>query len=107
MGEINGGRVLARQLKADGIDTIFGVVAGPMIEVMAGAQAEGLRVVNCRHEVSAGFAASAYGWIKKQPGVLVVGSGPALTNAITPLYVATSSGMPLVVLGGSAASFQR
>ncbi|MEX0782590.1 MAG: thiamine pyrophosphate-binding protein [Dehalococcoidia bacterium] len=107
MGEINGGQLLARQLKADGIDTVFGVVAGPMIEVMAGAQAEGLRVVNCRHEVSAGFAASAYGWIKRQPGVLVVGSGPALTNAITPLYVATSSGMPLVVLGGSAAAFQR
>jgi thiamine pyrophosphate-dependent acetolactate synthase large subunit-like protein len=107
MSEVNGGRIVARQLKAAGIDTIFGVVAGPMIEVMAGAQAEGLRVVNCRHEVSAGFAASAYGWIKKQPGVMVVGSGPALTNAVTPLYVATSSGMPLVCLGGSAASFQR
>lgn len=107
MGEINGGQLLARQLKASGIDTIFGVVAGPMIEVMAGAQAEGLRVVNCRHEVSAGFAASAYGWIKQQPGVLVVGSGPALTNAVTPLYVATQSGMPLLVLGGSSASSQR
>lgn len=107
MAEINGGQLLARQLKAAGIETIFGVVAGPMIEVMAGAQAEGIRVVNCRHEVSAGFAASAYGWITKQPGVLVVGSGPALTNAVTPLYVATQSGMPLLVLGGSNAAFQR
>ncbi|MCC7363242.1 MAG: thiamine pyrophosphate-binding protein [Dehalococcoidia bacterium] len=107
MGELNGGQVIAKQLKAARIDTIFGVVAGPMIEVMAAAQVEGIRVVNCRHEVSAGFAASAYGWIKKQPGVMVVGSGPALTNAVTPLYVATASGMPLVCLGGSAASFQR
>ena len=36
MAEINGGQVVARQLKQAGIDTAFGVVAGPMIEVMAG-----------------------------------------------------------------------
>ena len=101
-GSIDGGRIAARQLRAAGIDTVFGVVAGPMIQVFAGAQAEGLRVVGCRHEESAGFMASAWGYQKKKPGVLVVGSGPALTNALTPLYVATASAMPLVVLGGSA-----
>jgi len=102
MAEIDGGRVAARQLKRAGIDTVFGVVAGPMIEVLAGAQAEGLRVIGCRHEMNGGCAASAWGYQKKLPGVLVVGSGPAATNAITPLYVATESAMPLVVLGGSA-----
>ncbi|MBN9493121.1 hypothetical protein J0H33_07225 [bacterium] len=59
MGELNGGQLAARQLKLAGIDTAFGVVAGPMIEVMAGMQAEGIRVVNCRHEESAAFMASA------------------------------------------------
>ena len=49
MVEVNGGQIVARQLKRAGIDTAFGVVAGPMIEVMAGMQAEGIRVVNCRH----------------------------------------------------------
>ncbi len=101
MAEINGGRLAARQLKQAGIDTAFGVVAGPMIEVMAGMQAEGIRVVNCRHEESACFAASAWGYIKKKPGVVVAGSGPGMINAITGLHVATESGMPLVVLGGS------
>ena len=61
MAEIDGGRIAARQLKAAGVDTIFGVVAGPMIEVFAGAQAEGLRVVGCRHEENAAFMASAWG----------------------------------------------
>jgi thiamine pyrophosphate-dependent acetolactate synthase large subunit-like protein len=101
MSDRNGGQLAARQLKAAGIDTIFGVVAGPMIEVLSGAVEEGIRVVNCRHEVSAGFAASAWGWVKRKPGVCVVGSGPALTNAVTPMHVATESAMPLVVLGGS------
>jgi 2-hydroxyacyl-CoA lyase 1 len=101
MPEINGGRLAAKQLKAAGIDTAFGVVAGPMIEVMAGMQAEGIQVVNCRHEESACFAASAWGYLKKKPGVIIAGSGPGMINTVTGLHVATESGMPLVVLGGS------
>src|SRR5215475_10393659 len=100
--EIDGGRLAARQLRAAGIDTLFGVVAGPMIQVFAGAQAEGLRVVGCRHEENAAFMASAWGYQKRLPGVVVVGSGPGMTNTVTALHVATESGMPLVVLGGSA-----
>jgi thiamine pyrophosphate-dependent acetolactate synthase large subunit-like protein len=107
MSEIHGGRIAARQLKAAGVDTIFGVVAGPMIEVFAGAQSEGLRVVGCRHEENAAFMASAWGYLKRKPGVIVAGSGPGMTNTVTPMHVATASGMPLVVLGGSAFSNTR
>jgi thiamine pyrophosphate-dependent acetolactate synthase large subunit-like protein len=102
MADIHGGQIAARQLRAAGIDTVFGVVAGPMIELFAGSQEAGLRVVGCRHEINGGFMAQAWGYQKKKPGVMIVGSGPAATNAITPLYVATASALPLVVLGGSA-----
>jgi thiamine pyrophosphate-dependent acetolactate synthase large subunit-like protein len=102
MAEIHGGQIAARQLRATGIDTVFGVVAGPMIELFAGGQEAGLQVVGCRHEINGGFMAQAWGYQKGKAGVLIVGSGPALTNAITPLYVATASALPLVVLGGSA-----
>jgi 2-hydroxyacyl-CoA lyase 1 len=107
MTERNGGQLAARQLKAAGIGAVFGVVAGPMIEILSGAVEEGLTVVNCRHEVSAGLMASAYGWVKRKPGVCVVGSGPGMTNAVTPMHVATESAMPLVVLGGSAYGIRR
>jgi 2-hydroxyacyl-CoA lyase 1 len=102
LAQIDGGRIAARQLRAAGIDTVFGVVAGPMIELFAGAQAEGLRVVGCRHEENAAFMASSWGWLRRRPGVVIVGSGPGMSNAVTPMYVATASGMPLVVLGGSS-----
>ena len=102
MAEIDGGRIAARQLKAAGVDTVFGVVAGPMIELFAGAQAEGLRVVGCRHEENAAFMASAWGYVSRKPGVVIAGSGPGMTNTVTSMHVATASGMPLVVLGGSA-----
>jgi 2-hydroxyacyl-CoA lyase 1 len=101
MAEVNGGQIVAEQLKRAGIDTAFGVVAGPMIEVMAGMEAAGITVVNCRHEESACFAASAWGYITKKPGIVVAGSGPGMINTVTGLHVATESAMPLVVLGGS------
>jgi thiamine pyrophosphate-dependent acetolactate synthase large subunit-like protein len=101
MAEINGGRLIARQLRASGVDRIFTVAAGPMVETLIGAVEEGLEVANCRHDMDAALAASAYGYVLRKPGVVVVGSGPGTTNAITPLYVATESAMPLVVLGGS------
>jgi len=107
MAEIDGGRLVAKQLKAAGIDTVFGVVAGPTVELMAGAQAEGLQVVGCRHEENGAFMASAWGFVKRKPGVLVTGSGPGTTNALTPLYHATESAMPLVVLGGATHSNTR
>ena len=85
MTEINGGQITARQLVAAGIDTVFGVVAGPMIELFAGAQEAGLKVVGCRHEETASFMASAWGYVKRKPGVIIAGSGPGMTNCVTPM----------------------
>jgi len=107
MAELNGGQIIAKQLKAEGIDTVFGVLAGPMIQSLAGLQEEGIRYIGCRHEESAAFAAAAWGYQKKKPGVCIVGSGPAATNTITSLYVSTESGMPLIVLGGSVNGANR
>ncbi|MDP6606249.1 MAG: thiamine pyrophosphate-binding protein [Dehalococcoidia bacterium] len=103
MAEVTGAQLVARQLKLAGIDTIFTVLGGPMIEVLAEAQAAGIRVINCRHEMNACFAASSWGYLNGTAGVAVVASGPAMTNAVTPMYVSTASAMPLVVLGGSVA----
>lgn len=103
MAETKGATLVARQLKASGIDHIFTVLGGPMIDVLAEASAAGIRVINCRHEMNAAFAASAWGYLNQKPGVMVAASGPAMTNTVTPMYVATESAMPLIVLGGSAA----
>jgi len=52
--------------------------------------------------MNAAFAASAWGYLNQRAGVMVAASGPAMTNCVTPMYVATESAMPLVVLGGSS-----
>ena len=51
--------------------------------------------------------ASAWGFSRRLPGVVIAGSGPGMTNTVTSMHVATASGMPLVVLGGSVHGAMR
>ncbi|MBI2863022.1 MAG: thiamine pyrophosphate-binding protein [Chloroflexi bacterium] len=104
---ISGAQLTAKQLRAEGIDCIFGIPAAPTSDILVAALREGIRVVGCRHEEQAGFMAQAYGYITKKPGVLVVGSGPGMTNAITSMHVAQESCWPLVTLGGSVNAVWR
>ena len=107
MAEMTGSQILARQIACEGIDTVFCVYAGPMTEALGALAHEGVRIIGCRHEEQAGFMAQAWGYITKKPGVVIVGSGPAMSNTVTSLYVAQENGRPLVVLGGSAGGNAR
>lgn len=102
-----GADLVARQLKAWGIDTVFGVLAGPMVPVFEALAEAGVTIVGCRHEQQAAFAAQAWGYLRRLPGIVVVGSGPAMTNTLTSMYVAQMNRWPLVVLGGTVSSWER
>ena len=80
MAELNGGQITARQPLAAGVDTVLGVVGGPMIEAFAGATELGLQVINCRHEESAGFMASAWGYVNRKQTACSQSTSP---NALT------------------------
>jgi 2-hydroxyacyl-CoA lyase 1 len=107
MDELSGSEILARQLAIEHVDTVFTVYAGPMTAVLPALVRLGVRVIGCRHEEQAGFMASAWGYANKRPGVVIVGSGPAMTNTVTSLYAAEGNTWPLVVLGGSAGGSAR
>src|SRR6266568_4116745 len=107
MADISGSEILARQLALEQIDTVFAVYAGPMTNVLPALVRQGVRIIGCRHEEQAGFMASAWGYVTRRPGVVIVGSGPAMTNTVTSLYAAQGNGWPLVVLGGSAGGSAR
>ena len=73
------GQVVSGQLLAlEQIDTVFTVYAGPMTEALPALVREGVRIIGCRHEEQAGFMAQAWGYVTKRPGVVIVGSGPAM-----------------------------
>jgi len=55
-------------------------------------------------EQSAGIAAEAYGQFDGRPALLVVTSGPGVTNAVTPIAAAWTNSSPVVVISGQARS---
>jgi thiamine pyrophosphate-dependent acetolactate synthase large subunit-like protein len=105
--QVEGGHLVARQLLAEGIDTVFGVMAGPMQYAFRAGPKEGMRVISCRHEEQAAFMAQAWGYLRGTAGVVMAGSGPGMANCVPAMLVAKESALPLVVLGGSVASRER
>lgn len=53
-------------------------------------------------EQSAGIAAEAYGFSDGKPALLVITSGPGVTNAITPVAAAWTNSAPIIVISGQA-----
>ncbi len=107
MAEIEGSELVARALKAQGVDHVFTVVGGPVIEAVGCCGDLGVRPIGVRHEQAAVMMAEGYGYVAGKVGAALVASGPAVTNAITGVHVAWDNCLPVVVLGGSSSQRQR
>jgi len=99
--QVQGGRLVAQALKAEGVDAIFTLCGGHVMPVYEGCRVEGLRVVDVRHEQAAGHAAEAWGRINRSCGAAVVTAGPGVTGAITAVANSASAQTPLVLIGGA------
>ncbi len=89
-------------LKANDIDTIFGLVGIPITDLARLAQAEGMRVIGFRHEQQAGNAAAIAGYITKKPGICLTVSAPGFLNGLTALANATTNCFPMILISGSS-----
>jgi acetolactate synthase-1/2/3 large subunit len=98
---VHGGRLIAKTLAREGIDTIFTLCGGHIAAIYDGCLDEGIRVVDTRHEQTAGHAADGWARLTGKPGVVAVTAGPGLTDAVTAVATARRSGVPMVVLGGA------
>ncbi|HEX2170835.1 MAG TPA: thiamine pyrophosphate-binding protein, partial [Dehalococcoidia bacterium] len=107
MATVEGSTIVARSLKEQGVEVIFGLVGGPVIEVFGAANEYGIRNIGVRHEQAAVMMAQAYGYVGGRVGVALLASGPAVTNGLTGIHVAWDNCWPLVVLGGSSSLRQR
>ena len=57
---VSGGHLVAKALKAEGVDTIFTLCGGHIIDIYDGCIDEGIRIVDVRHEQTAAHAADGY-----------------------------------------------
>ncbi len=89
-------------LKANDIDTIFGLVGIPITDLARLAQAEGMRFIGFRHEQHAGNAAAIAGYMTKKPGICMTVSAPGFLNGLTALANATTNCFPMILISGSS-----
>ena len=99
---LHGGRLIARRLKAHGVSTLFTLSGGHLFSIYDGCRAEGIALVDVRHESAAAFAAEGWAKVTREPGVCALTAGPGVTNGMSALGSAQQSHSPMLVLGGRA-----
>ena len=102
MPELTGNEIIARCLKAQGVKDLFFLMGGPMLDAESACIAEGIRMIDTRHEQGAAYMAQAYSRVTQGPGVCMAASGPATLNLATGLANALIDCCPVVALGGSS-----
>lgn len=105
MAKLSGNELVVRALKDEGVDTVFYLTGGPMVDVAAGC-IDAFHAVDVRHEQAAAMAAHSYSRVLGRPGVCFAASGPGATNLITGVGNAYLDAVPVVALGGSSAVAQ-
>ena len=104
---VSGGHLVARALRSEGVDTIFTLCGGHIIDIYDGCIDEGIKVVDVRHEQVAAHAADGYARQTGRLGCVVTTAGPGCTNAVTGIATAFRSESPVLHIGGQAAQTQH
>src|SRR5436305_111417 len=102
MGSLTGSELRARSVTSQGMDTLFFLMGGPMLETESACIKLGVRAVDTRHEQAAAMMAHAYGRVTRRPGVCMGCSGPGTTNLVTGVANAFVDAAPLIAVGGSS-----
>ena len=99
----NGAEALVAGLLALGIDTVFGYPGGAVLPLYDALHAEPrLRHVLVRHEQAAVHAAEGYARSTGRLGVVIVTSGPGMSNTVTGLLDARCDSIPVLCISGQS-----
>ena len=104
---VDAGRLVAKTLRSHGVEVVFALCGDHTNAIFEGCASEGVRIVDARDERGAAWMACGYALSTGRTGVVLVTGGPGLTNAVTALADANTSGVPLVCITGGVGLSQR
>ncbi len=103
--ELTGAEIFVRCLKDEGVEHVFGYPGGAALHIYdALYKQEDVKHILVRHEQGATHAADGYARATGKPGVVLVTSGPGVTNTVTGIATAYMDSIPLVVFSGQVAT---
>jgi 2-hydroxyacyl-CoA lyase 1 len=102
MATVNGATLMARSLKQQGVDYMFGIVGFPVVPIAMAAQKEGITFIGMRNEQAASYATQAAGYLLGRPQACLVVSGPGVIHALSGLANAQQNNWPMILIGGAS-----
>src|ERR1700690_2939257 len=107
MAEIKGADLLAKSLKEQGVEYMFGVVGFPVGPIADAAQKVGLPYIGMRNEQAASYAAGAVGFLTGRPGSCIVVTGPGVIHGLSGLANAPQNCWPMILIGGASETYRN
>lgn len=107
MAKVDGATLVARSLKQQGVNFMFGVVGFPVQPIAAAAQTAGITYIGMRNEQSASYAAQAVGYLTGRPGACLTVSGPGVVHGLAGLANAQQNCWPMIMIGGASPTYQN
>ena len=103
--ELTGADIFVRCLADEGVEHVFGYPGGAALHIYdALYKQDKVKHILVRHEQGAAHAADGYARATGRPGVVLVTSGPGVTNTVTGIATAYMDSIPLVVFSGQVAT---
>lgn len=96
---LTGADIVVRCLQDEGIEYIFGYPGGAALHIYdAMYRQDKVKHILVRHEQGATHAADGFARATGKPGVVLVTSGPGVTNTVTGIATAYMDSIPMVVI---------
>ncbi|PID66458.1 MAG: acetolactate synthase, large subunit, biosynthetic type [Gammaproteobacteria bacterium] len=96
-----GAEMVIRALQAENVEFVFGYPGGAVLHMYDELfKQDKIKHILVRHEQAATHAADGYARATGKPGVVLVTSGPGLTNAVTGIATAYMDSIPMVIFSG-------
>jgi len=95
---ISGGAYLAKALRVEGVDTVFGIVDGSYLALCKALGANDIQLITPRHESSGAHAAGAYARLSGRIGVCIASNGPGVANVLSGACVEQGEGNRVLLI---------
>lgn len=99
MARVDGGELLVRALRAEGVEVVFSISDIASSPIVRSTEAAGIRHVGPRHESAAVHMADAWARSSGRVAVVIGANGPGVANMVPGLMCAWTEGVPLLAIG--------
>jgi acetolactate synthase I/II/III large subunit len=101
MATTTGGNIIAKMLKEEGVEKIFGIIDGTYLRFLKSSIDLGIELITPRHETIAAHMAGAYARMTGKLGVCIASNGPGVANMLSGVAVENAEGNRVLLITSS------